>query len=119
MSGAWHSQLIAGAEEEFKDFLSDVTFAAPERPILLNVTGDFADDPAEIRSLMGQQLCNPVKWYDTMCKLAEGSVENFVEVGPGKVLAGLLKKIVPQDYPHTIYNVNDMKSLEKFLHAVT
>jgi len=118
VSGAWHSELIAGAEEEFKDFLSDFTFAAPERPILLNVTGDFADDPAEIRSLMGRQFCNPVKWYDAMCKLTDGDVENFVEVGPGKVLAGLLKKILPKDYPHTIYNVSDMKSLEKFFHAM-
>jgi len=119
VSGAWHSELIAGAEEGFKDFLNDFTFAAPARPILLNVTGDFADDPAEIRSLMGRQLCNPVKWYDAMCKLTDGNVENFVEVGPGKVLAGLLKKILPKDYPHTIYNVSDMKSLEKFFHAVT
>ena len=106
-------------EEEFKDFLSDFTFAAPARPILLNVTGDFSHDPDEIRSLMGQQLCNPVKWYDTMCKLMDDDVENFVEVGPGKVLAGLLKKILPKDYPRTIYNVSDMKSLEKFLHAAT
>lgn len=119
VSGAWHSQLIAGAEDEFKDFLSGLAFAAPKKPMLLNVTGDFADDPAEIRALMGQQLCNPVKWYDAMCKLIDANVANFVEVGPGKVLAGLLKKIVSKDVPHTIYNVSDMPSLEKFLHAVT
>lgn len=118
VSGAWHSDLIKGAEEEFTDFLSDFAFAAPEKPLIMNVTGDVAQEPDEIRSNMARQLCSPVKWYDAMGKLMEGGVENFVEVGPGRVLAGLLKKILPKDYPHKIYNVNNMKSLEKYFNAV-
>jgi len=119
VSGAWHSELIRGAEEEFVDFLSAFTFAAPQRPVVLNVSGDFADDPVQIRALMGRQLCNPVRWYDIMCKLMDARVENFVEVGPGRVLAGLLKKTLPHDYPYKIYNVGDMQSLEKFFKDVT
>lgn len=118
VSGAWHSDLIKGAEQEFIDFLSASSFAKPQRPIVLNVTGDFADDPAQIRSLMGRQLCSPVRWFDTMCKLMDIQVENFVEVGPGRVLAGLLKKTLPKVYPYKLYNVNNMVSLEKFFAAV-
>jgi [acyl-carrier-protein] S-malonyltransferase len=50
-----------------------------------------------------------------MCKLMDENIEIFVEVGPGKVLVGLLKKILPKDYPCQVFNVNSMKDLERFL----
>lgn len=114
VSGAWHSELIKGAQKEFKDFLNAAHFNAPERPIIFNVTAALAKDTDEIKSIMGRQFCSPVRWYDSMCKLIAENVEIFVEVGPGKVLTGLLRKILPKDYPCEIYNVNNMKSLERF-----
>ena len=119
VSGAWHSELIKGAEDEFNKFLDSITFNAPKSQIVLNVTGESSTDPDEIKSIMAQQLCSPVRWYDSMCKLAKEKVEIFVEVGPGTVLTGLLKKIVAKDYPCKIYNVNNMKSLEMFFKEVT
>jgi [acyl-carrier-protein] S-malonyltransferase len=119
VSGAWHSDLIKGAEDEFTDFLNTFTFIAPKRPVIMNVTGDLVENPDEIKALMAQQLCSPVKWYDTICKLIEDRVECFVEVGPGKVLAGLLKKILPKDYPCKIYNINSMRRLEQFFKEIT
>jgi len=119
VSGAWHSDLIKGAEDEFTDFLNTFTFIAPKRPVIMNVTGDLVENPDEIKALMAQQLCSPVKWYDTICKLIEDRVEYFVEVGPGKVLAGLLKKILPKDYPCKIYNINSMRRLEQFFKEIT
>ncbi len=118
VSGAWHSELIKGAEDEFNKFLDSITFNAPKSQIVLNVTGESSTDPDEIKSIMAQQLCSPVRWYDSMCKLAKEKVEIFVEVGPGTVLTGLLKKIVAKDYPCKIYNVNNMKSLEMFFKEV-
>ncbi|MBW1841570.1 MAG: ACP S-malonyltransferase [Deltaproteobacteria bacterium] len=115
VSGAWHSELIKNAQDEFKDFLDPISFSTPERSVILNVTADFASDPDEIKTFMGKQLCSPVKWYDAMCRLVSENVENFVEIGNGKVLTGLLKKILPKDYPCNIYNVNSMKHLEKLL----
>ena len=64
---------------------------------------------------MGQQLCRPVKWYDSMVKLMDEEMETYVEVGPGRVLAGLLKKILPPDYPAKVYNISNMKQLETFM----
>ena len=115
VSGAWHSELIRGAEDELKDFLETISFSAPKCLMIHNVTADFAMNPDEIRSIMAKQLCNPVKWYDSMRKLIEEKTEIFVEIGPGRVLAGLLKKILPNDYPCKVYNVNNLKNLERFL----
>lgn len=119
VSGAWHSELIKGAQEKFSNFFESIHFSTPDRPVLFNVTADYAEDTDEIKSIMAQQLCSPVKWYDSMCRLMTENVEVFVEVGPGKVLTGLIKKILPKDYPCKIYNVNSMKQLERFLKETT
>ena len=114
VSGAWHSELIKGAEEEFKAFLDSVDFKAPQREIYFNVTADQEKDPDAIRDIMARQFCSPVKWYDTILRLIDNSVDVFVEVGPGRVLAGMLRKILPNDYPAKVYNVGNMKTLERF-----
>ena len=115
VSGAWHSELIKGAEDKFKEFLDPFAFNKPEKPVICNVTADYEEDPIEIKSIMAKQLISPVRWYDSMCKLIEENVEVFVEVGPGRVLTGLIRKILPKDYPGKIYSVNNMKTLEQFL----
>ncbi len=119
VSGAWHSELIQGAQDEFKDVIESMGFNTPEKPMVFNVTADVESDPEKIQSIMARQLCSPVKWYDSMCRLMAENIEIFVEVGPGRVLAGLLKKILPKDYPRKIYNVNSMKSLDRFLNETT
>ncbi len=118
VSGAWHSALIHGAKNDFKNFLENIPFSTPDMPVLHNVTADSTKDPSEIRSMMVTQLCHPVKWYDTMGRLMDEEIEIFVEVGPGNVLAGLLKKTIPEGYPHQIFRVNNMKTLEIFFSAV-
>jgi len=115
VSGAWHSELIQGAQNEFKDFIEQIPFNTPQKPTIFNVTADFEKEPDAIKSIMARQLCSPVKWYDSMRKLMDEGIEIFLEVGPGKVLAGLLKKILPKDYPCQIFNVSNMKELERFL----
>jgi [acyl-carrier-protein] S-malonyltransferase len=118
VSGAWHSPLIQGAEDEFSAFLKGVTFNAPACPVIHNVTAGEAGDPDTIRTLMARQLCSPVRWYDSVLKMIDARVEVFVEIGPGRVLTGLLKKILPKGHAARIYNVYDLKTLEKFLDAV-
>jgi [acyl-carrier-protein] S-malonyltransferase len=115
VSGAWHSGLIKGAEKEFKAALAQNGFNTPEKSIIFNVSADISSEADEIKDIMGRQLCSPVKWYDSMIKLIDENMEIFVEVGPGRVLAGLLKKILPPDYPAKVYNISNMKQLEKFM----
>jgi [acyl-carrier-protein] S-malonyltransferase len=118
VSGAWHSELIRGAEKEFIDHLESASFNKPETPVIHNVTADVSKDPSEIRALMGKQLCSPVKWFDSICRLMDEEVEIFAEIGPGTVLAGLLRKILPKDYPGRIYTVNSLKSYDNFIKEV-
>ncbi|MBT8372744.1 MAG: ACP S-malonyltransferase [Deltaproteobacteria bacterium] len=119
VSGAWHSELIRGAEEDYKEYLDITSFNCPQKKILFNVTADSSEEPEEIKEIMARQLCSPVLWYDTMSKLVDENVEVFVEVGSGGVLGGLLRKIIPKDSPIIIYNIGNMKQLEKFFKEMT
>lgn len=118
VSGAWHSELIRGAEDEFGRHLQTAHFQSPKRPVILNVSGAVAGAPEEIRSGLKKQLCSPVRWFDGMRALMEHNVDVFVEVGPGKVLAGLLKKILPADYSATIATLAGPKDLESLVKEI-
>jgi len=118
VSGAWHSELMRGAQDEFREYLETIRFETPARSVIMNVTADVAEAPDEIREIMTKQLCSPVKWYDSIKKMMDAEIEIFAEVGPGRVLTGLVKKILPVDYPAEIFTVNTIKTLEKFLAAV-
>lgn len=119
VSGAWHSELIRGAEKDFKAFLAEIPFNAPKRPVLFNVTASSESDQNEIKEIMAKQLCSPVRWYDSVCRMQEDEIEVFAEVGPKKVLTGLLRKIIPDTYEHEVYNVDGMKGLDAFLKVLT
>ncbi|MEJ2164851.1 MAG: ACP S-malonyltransferase [Desulfobacterales bacterium] len=115
VSGAWHSDLIKGAVGEYKEYLDTIAFNAPQTKVFFNVTADVEENPEEIRDIMARQLCSPVRWYDAMNKMISEAVDVFVEVGPGRVLAGLLRKILPKDHPAKVYNVANLKQLEVFI----
>lgn len=115
VSGAWHSDLIKGAEDEFIAYLNTFSFNSPTNTVIHNVTADRCEDGKAIQRLMAMQLCSPVRWYDSIRRLVSEKVEVFVEVGPGKVLTGLLKKIVPPDYDHKVFTVGNMKTLETLI----
>jgi [acyl-carrier-protein] S-malonyltransferase len=117
VSGAWHSELIRGAEDEFKEILSKTEFHAPQKKVILNVTAVDSQSPDEIREIMSRQLCSPVRWYDSMIRMQDAGTEIYVEVGPGKVLSGLLRKTLPKDSPARIFNVGTLAQLEEFLKA--
>lgn len=117
VSGAWHSPLIQGAEAEFKSFLERFDLRTPRLEVVHNVTAAPETDPATIRSLLARQLCSPVRWYESINHMLAQQVELFVEIGPGRVLSGLLKKILPKESGARIFNVYDLKTLHKFLEA--
>ncbi len=118
VSGAWHSDLMKGAEAEFAEFLSTMVFEDAKKPVVQNVTGDVSTDGVAIREHMVKQLCSPVRWYDSICRLMDLETEVFVEIGPGKVLSNLVKKILPKDYPGKVYSVSDLKGYERFLNEI-
>ena len=99
--------------------IKPLPFQEPDPPVVFNVTAAEESGPGGIRKVMADQLCSPVRWYDSMCKMADDQMEVFAEVGPKKVLTGLLRKIIQGTNSHEAYNVDSMKGLEAFLKAVT
>jgi [acyl-carrier-protein] S-malonyltransferase len=93
VSGAFHSPLMAPAEEGLSAHLEGVEFGAPAFPVVSNVTAAPVTDPAEARILLVRQLTSTVRWTDSVRTLLQLGATRFLEVGPGKVLTGMLKRI--------------------------
>jgi [acyl-carrier-protein] S-malonyltransferase len=88
-----HCALMKPAAEKLAAELDQIEIKQPDTPVLHNASVTSTDDPAEIKSLLSQQLHSPVRWVETVEWFAEQGAENIVECGPGKVLAGLTKRI--------------------------
>lgn len=88
-----HCELMAQAAREFADTLSAVPLTQPRIPVLHNVDAQTASTPAELRTRLVDQLSNPVLWSQCVTEMAAGGVDQIIECGPGKVLAGLIRRI--------------------------
>ncbi|MEW6265756.1 MAG: ACP S-malonyltransferase [Thermodesulfobacteriota bacterium] len=108
VSGAWHSPLMEKAAADFSLELEKTEFMAPSCPVVLNVTGRAESDPAAIKAAMIKQMISPVLWCDSIEAMIEAGVADFLEVGPKKVLAGLVKKIVPAEASVKVLNVENL-----------
>jgi [acyl-carrier-protein] S-malonyltransferase len=93
VSGAFHSPLMEMAEAGLSAQLEGVAFGAPAFPIVSNVTAGPVTDPAEARRLLVRQLTAPVRWTESVRTMVEAGIRSFVELGPGSVLAGLVRRI--------------------------
>jgi [acyl-carrier-protein] S-malonyltransferase len=94
VAGAFHTELMEPAVERLRAALADVPLQQPRIPVISNVDARPHDDPNEIRELLIQQVCSPVRWEDSLRYLFDtAEITQFYEIGPGRVLAGLLKRI--------------------------
>ena len=93
VAGAFHTSIMEPAVERLQAALADVELSAPRIPVFSNVDAETHEDPDEIRGLLVQQVCAPVRWEESMRALRAAGAERFCEVGPGRVLRGLLKRI--------------------------
>jgi [acyl-carrier-protein] S-malonyltransferase len=118
VSGAWHSPLMTQAGSDFAEILDGVDFQPPESAIALNATGEFCADPVAIRDIMGRQICSPVRWHDAMLRILGEAPDVYVEIGPGKVLAGLLRRILPRGERVPVFCLNSLRNFEQFLAAM-
>ena len=93
VAGAFHTTLMKPADDKLAEALAKVTITAPRIPVLSNVDAKPHTDPAEIRTLLVRQVFSPVLWEATVRGLMASGVDKFYEIGPGRVLAGLLKRV--------------------------
>lgn len=93
VAGAFHTPVMQPAVEKLTAALAGVNLSMPKVPVWANVTARAYADVSELRSTLARQVVEPVRWEDTMRALLEQGVERFYEIGPGRVLAGLLRRI--------------------------
>lgn len=109
VSGAFHSQLMAPAQYKFKEVLNSVTLHPPKKKIVMNVTGDIATQTDNIKDLILQQITQPVQWEKTLHSIEKTGISDFIEIGPGKVLSGLVKRTFPESKSVNVENNQSLK----------
>ncbi|NPV73278.1 MAG: ACP S-malonyltransferase [Pelotomaculum sp.] len=112
VSAPFHSSLMKPAGERLAMDLAEVVVGDPAIPVVANVSADFVHTGKEVKEALIRQVYSPVRWEESILRLISSGINTFVEVGPGKVLSGLIKKISREV---SVYNIEDKDSLEKVL----
>jgi [acyl-carrier-protein] S-malonyltransferase len=115
VSAPFHSTLMQPAGEKLAAGLTSVLISDPVIPVVANVNADFVRNADEVRKALIQQVYNPVRWEESILRLAGAGIGTFIEVGPGRVLSGLVKKICRGA---EVLNVEDQESLKEVLALV-
>ncbi|OOE11966.1 ACP S-malonyltransferase [Fictibacillus arsenicus] len=112
VSGPFHSALMKPAAEKFAEVLSKITIHDAKTPVIANVTAKPVTSKEEIKSKLIEQLYSPVRWEETIRELMDSGVDTFIEIGPGKVLCGLVKKV---NRRANVFAIGDMDSMMQAL----
>jgi [acyl-carrier-protein] S-malonyltransferase len=115
VSGAFHSKYMEKAGSEFAEFISTVELNNASVPVITNVDAEPTTDSEDFRAKMPKQIYSSVHWTQTIEKMVQDGVDTFIEIGPGKVLAGLNRKIAPEA---KVYNIYDKATLESTVEAL-
>jgi [acyl-carrier-protein] S-malonyltransferase len=110
VSGPFHSALMKPAAVEFKDILNSIQINSAQIPVIANVTAEPMQEAEEIKEKLIEQLYSPVLWEDTVGKMIELGVDTFIEIGPGKVLAGLVRKVDRSVKTLAVYDVESCEA---------
>lgn len=111
VSAPFHSSLMKKAAEDLKKALDNITIKDASVPVVSNVSAKPANKAAEIKDLLVKQMTSPVLWEDSVRNMASSGVSTFVEVGPGKVLSGLIRKIEKSAKILNVENLANLKAL--------
>ncbi len=116
VSAPFHSSLLQPASDRLRDYMADLAFNTPQIALINNVDVAIVTDPAGIRDALVRQAASPVRWVETMQKVAADGITQVIECGPGKVLMGLAKRIDPVLVGDAIV---DQASLDRILTQLT
>lgn len=110
VSAPFHTSMLKGAGEKLAGELEHLEFQPLTYPLVANVTADYVNNHADVKSLLIDQVSSPVMWENSIKRMIEDGFDTFIEVGPGKALSKFIKKISKEV---DIFNVEDIASLEK------
>jgi [acyl-carrier-protein] S-malonyltransferase len=115
VGGAFHTPFMAPARDELRKAIGEATFRAPDVPVVANIDARPHTDPDEWVKLLSSQLVSPVRWRQSVQRLADDGVTQFVELGPGNVLTGTIKRIAPAAKGLSVSTPDDLDALLAFL----
>ena len=111
VSAPFHCSLMNPAAVNMKKKIENTNFRKPSYEIVSNVTSFPVNDPENIKNLLVQQICSKVRWRESILFMGEKKINDFIEIGPGKVLTGLIKRILPNSNSFSINSINDIKNI--------
>jgi [acyl-carrier-protein] S-malonyltransferase len=116
VSAPFHCALMQPAQDRLAEDLRQLTFTAPSIPVVTNIDAALTTEAVQLHDALVRQVTGSVRWVESMRLLIDQKPTHFIEVGPGKVLSGLMRQI---DRSQTVLHVNDEASLEKTLAVLT
>ena len=112
VSAPFHCSLMKSAADKMRNKIKNINFESPTHLILSNVTAKIEKNPENIKKLLIDQIFSTVKWRETIINISNEGVSNFVEIGPGKVLTGMVKRTVKNVNCFSINSIDDIKNLK-------
>jgi len=109
VSAPFHCSLMNPAANKMKDKINSVNFKKPIFDVVCNVTSKPENKPEDIKKLLVEQICSTVRWRESIINMSKENVNNFIEIGPGKVLSGMAKRTVKNINCFSINSIDDMK----------
>ena len=109
VSAPFHCSLMSPAATKMKDKINSVNFKKPIFDVVCNVTSKPENNPENIKQLLVEQICSTVRWRESIINMSKENVTNFIEIGPGKVLSGMVKRTVKNINCFSINSIDDMK----------
>ncbi|MDP7541199.1 MAG: ACP S-malonyltransferase [Candidatus Pelagibacter bacterium] len=111
VSAPFHCKLMSSATEIMRKEIANTEFKNPNNIIISNVTGEETNNPNQIKDLLIKQIESPVRWRESISYIINKGVRNFIEIGPGKVLSGLIKRIDKSVNLISVNEINDLKNI--------
>ena len=115
VSGPFHSAMLEDAGKELAQVLENVSLSPLKIPYVTNVTAQYVENSDETKALLAKQISSSVKWQQSVETMIKEGVDTFVEIGPGKTLAGFMKKI---DKTVKVYNIQTVEDVDKVIYEI-
>ena len=111
VSAPFHCSLMNAAATNMKSKIENVNFTKPNYDIITNVSASPANDPVKIKKLLVEQIYSKVRWRESILYMSNQNITEYLEIGPGKVLTGLVKRILPSANSSSINSIEDIKNI--------
>ena len=111
VSAPFHCSLMNAAATNMKSKIENVNFTKPNYDIITNVSASPTNDPADLKKLLVEQIYSKVRWRESILYMSNQNITEYLEIGPGKVLTGLVKRILPSANSSSINSIEDIKNI--------